>query len=108
MNIHLENVNLQSTSGPNHFANKLIKYLKKKEITFNEHQLPDVRLCFIESHRPVFDEVPLIQRLDGIYFNSVQDYELQNVKISDAPRSFDGTRAADAGGDGIDGKLRVF
>ena len=34
--------------------------------------------------------------------------ELQNVKISDAPRSFDGTRAADAGGDGIDGKLRVF
>ena len=30
MNIHLENVNLQSTSGPNHFANKLIKYLKKK------------------------------------------------------------------------------
>ena len=34
--------------------------------------------------------------------------ELQNVKISDAPRSFDGTRAADAGGEGIDGKLRVF
>ena len=34
--------------------------------------------------------------------------ELQEVKISDAPRSFDGTRAADAGGDGIDGKLRVF
>ena len=34
--------------------------------------------------------------------------EMQNVKISDSPRSFDGTRAADAGGDGIDGKLRVF
>ncbi len=34
--------------------------------------------------------------------------ELQNVKISDAPRSFDGTRAADAGGEGLDGKLRVF
>ena len=34
--------------------------------------------------------------------------EIQNVKISDSPRSFDGTRAADAGGDGIDGKLRVF
>ena len=32
--------------------------------------------------------------------------EIQNVKISDAPRSFDGTRAADAGGDGIDSKLR--
>ena len=34
--------------------------------------------------------------------------EIQNVKISDSPRSFDGTRAEDAGGDGIDGKLRVF
>ena len=34
--------------------------------------------------------------------------EIQNIKISDSPRSFDGTRAADAGGDGIDGKLRVF
>ena len=34
--------------------------------------------------------------------------ELNEVNISDAPRSFDGTRAADAGGDGVDGKLRVF
>ncbi|MDA1284447.1 MAG: hypothetical protein O3C61_05925 [Proteobacteria bacterium] len=34
--------------------------------------------------------------------------ELMNVNISDAPRSFDGTRAADGGGDGKDGKLRVF
>ncbi len=34
--------------------------------------------------------------------------EIKEVNISDAPRSFDGTRAADAGGEGIDGKLRVF
>ena len=34
--------------------------------------------------------------------------ELQNVKISDAQRAFDGTRAADAGGENLDGKLRVF
>ena len=34
--------------------------------------------------------------------------ELNDVNISDSPRSFDGTRAADAGGDGLDGKLRVF
>ena len=34
--------------------------------------------------------------------------ELQNIKISDAPRAFDGTRAADAGGEDLDGKLRVF
>ena len=30
MNIKLENVNLQSASGPNHFAAKLVKYGKKK------------------------------------------------------------------------------
>ena len=34
--------------------------------------------------------------------------ELQNIKISNAPRAFDGTRAADAGGEDLDGKLRVF
>ena len=34
--------------------------------------------------------------------------ELQNIKISDAPRAFDGTRASDAGGEDLDGKLRVF
>ena len=34
--------------------------------------------------------------------------ELQNIKISEVPRAFDGTRAADAGGDDLDGKLRVF
>ena len=34
--------------------------------------------------------------------------EVMNIDISDSPRSFDGTRAADAGGDDIDGKLRVF
>ena len=34
--------------------------------------------------------------------------ELSNVSISESPRSFDGTRAADGGGNGIDGKLRVF
>jgi hypothetical protein len=34
--------------------------------------------------------------------------ELNEVKISDAPRAFDGTRAADNGGGDLDGKLRVF
>ena len=34
--------------------------------------------------------------------------ELNQVKISDAPRAFDGTRAADNGGGDLDGKLRVF
>ena len=45
--------------------------------------------------------------LDSPFSQNMVD-ELQNIKISDAPRSFDGTRAADDGGDGLDGKLRVF
>jgi len=81
MNVHLENINLQSTSGPNHFASKLIKYLKKKDIFFDSLQSPDVRLCFIESHRKQFDDVPLIQRLDGIYFNNTQNNRYQNTNI---------------------------
>ena len=78
MNIHLENVDLNSSSGPNHFASKLIKYL---DVTFDLQKAPDVRLCFIESYSDNHNEVPLIQRLDGIYFNAAQDYKLQNSNI---------------------------
>ena len=81
MNIHLENINLNSTSGPNQFAGKLIKYLKKTNVLFNLDQDPDARLCFIESHLSHTDNIPLFQRLDGIYFNSAQDYKLQNLNI---------------------------
>ena len=45
--------------------------------------------------------------LDSPFTNELIN-ELNDVNISDVPRSFDGTRAADAGGDGLDGKLRVF
>ena len=62
MNIHLENVDLKSTSGPNHFAGKLIKYLEKRDFSFDTKRAPDARVCFIESHRRQFDDVPLIQR----------------------------------------------
>jgi len=81
MNVHFENVNLSSTSGPNHFAGKILKYLQNLDITFQHDRSPDARLCFIESHRGNFDEIPLVQRLDGIYFNSSQDYLLQNTNI---------------------------
>tara|TARA_Y100000310_G_C20650292_1_gene799037 strand:+ start:172 stop:1074 length:903 start_codon:yes stop_codon:yes gene_type:complete len=87
MNIHLENVNLQSTSGPNHFASKLIKYI---DATFDPTIAPDARLCFIESHRSTFDDVPLFQRLDGIYFNTAQDYKLQNTNIKRTYDNADG------------------
>ena len=81
MNIHLENINLQSTSGPNHFAHKLIGHLGSLDFRFKLDEAPDAYLCFIESHRRLFDKTPTFQRLDGIYFNKVQNFQLQNVNI---------------------------
>ena len=77
MNIHLENVDLRSTSGPNHFASKLMKYL---DATFDINKNPDARLCFIETQL-IDTKIPLYQRLDGIYFNTDFDYNKQNEKI---------------------------
>ena len=65
--------------------------------------LKDSILNKIKSYNDPFPHWELVHPLSEEMID-----ELQNVKISDAPRSFDGTRAADAGGDGIDGKLRVF
>jgi len=81
MNIHLENVTLQSTSGPNHFASKLVKKLEKLNVTVEDSLKPDARLCFIETYNNFSDNVPLFQRLDGIYFNTAQDYNQQNRNI---------------------------
>jgi glycosyltransferase involved in cell wall biosynthesis len=86
MNIYLDNVNLGSTSGPNSFANKLIKYGGLNGCLFDFSQKPDAYLSFIETHRTSFD-APMYQRLDGIYFNthsngySYTDYKLQNSNI---------------------------
>ena len=81
MNLHLENVSLQSRSGPNHFASKLTKELVHSGISLNHNEEPDARLCFIETHKTFTDDVPLFQRLDGIYFNITQNYNQQNANI---------------------------
>ena len=80
LNIHLENVNLSSNSGPNSFAKKLIKYATKDGCTFDNSSKPDAHLCFIESFRQEFD-APVFLRLDGIYFNTRSNYNLQNKNI---------------------------
>ena len=80
MNIHLENVNLNSNTGPNSFAKKLTKYASKAGCSFDLKQMPNAHLCFIESSRQSFD-CPMFQRLDGIYFNTKFDYNLQNRNI---------------------------
>ena len=79
-NIHLHNVNLTSTSGPNSFGKKLFNSLRDKGVSFNAELEADAALVFIESNNSKI-KAPIIQRLDGIYFNSEQDYDRQNKNI---------------------------
>ena len=65
--------------------------------------LKDSILNKIQAYNNPFPHWELSQPLSDGMIN-----ELNEVKISDAPRSFDGTRAADNGGGDLDGKLRVF
>ena len=95
--ILLDNVNLGSSSGPNSFGRQLTTALKRKGLTVVNSidmmstvrgrntvvDIPDVQLSFIES-RIVIRGVPLIQRLDGIYYNSdpkFGDWWIQNQNI---------------------------
>jgi len=84
MKVLFDNVNLDSRSGPNNFAKKL-----KKELTLERYDcevlahldkefVPDIQLSFIMSH---YKFAPIIQRLDGIYFNSEQDFNDLNRPI---------------------------
>ena len=81
MKIFLENVDLNSNTGPNSFAQKLTKYMTKMGCEFTKDAESDIFLCFIESFRHDIAKKPTIQRMDGIYFNASQNYEKQNSNI---------------------------
>lgn len=87
MNIFLDNVNLHSTSGPNHFASKLKKYMERQGDTFVFSKGFDAQLSFISA---VSNLAPIYQRLDGIYFNSEQDFKEMNKPIQDTYRQAKG------------------
>jgi glycosyltransferase involved in cell wall biosynthesis len=89
VNIWLENANLSSNSGPNSFARKLVKEFQKKGIKINVPP-PEVCLCFIESHRRDISEIPTVQRLDGIYFNTRVDWRRMNENIYRTYKAADG------------------
>ena len=84
MRVFFDNVNFYSNSGPNSFAKKLAK-----EITGPDCQIvnekPDVQLAFIQATNNF--EVPIVQRLDGIYFNIEQDWKRMNAPIEETYRS---------------------
>ena len=89
MNIFLDNVNLESTSGPNHFAKKLTNYMQRQGHTFDFDKKFDAQLSFIQrSHKTA--DTSLFQRLDGIYFNNEFDYISQNDPILKTYRESNG------------------
>jgi glycosyltransferase involved in cell wall biosynthesis len=88
MRLKLENINLSSNSGPNSFASKLSSYIVEHNVEL-ESNSPDSYLCFIESARKGYDK-PMFQRLDGIYFNTTQDYNRQNFNIKRTYEMADG------------------
>ena len=87
--IFLENIDTNSTSGPNSFANKLLPHLESLGHSFADHYSADISLCFIESRGPELP-FPRVLRLDGIYFNLAQDYESLNRNIRDTYEKSEG------------------
>jgi len=78
LKVFFDNINFQSSSGPNSFGTKLARELEKNGNRVNKDSDPDIQLSFIQATRKI---APLIQRLDGIYFNSEQDWKIQNKPI---------------------------
>ena len=89
MNLFLDNVNLYSTSGPNHFASKLTKYMSKLGVTFDSDKKYDSQLSFIYKVSDAYN-IPIYQRLDGIYFNSEQEFNTLNKPILRTYQSTEG------------------
>lgn len=83
MKILLDNVDINSSSGPNSFGRKLANAITKlgHQISSNIFD-PDIQLAFISSSQK---KAKLALRLDGIYFNSKQDWKSLNAPIE---RSF--------------------
>tara|TARA_Y100000310_G_scaffold338905_1_gene429881 strand:+ start:277 stop:1209 length:933 start_codon:yes stop_codon:yes gene_type:complete len=79
--ILFDNVNLQSSSGPNHFGGKLKKYLNASgNECGTDIENPDVQLSFIETSKQTVS-TPLVLRIDGIYFDIDTDFVQMNKNI---------------------------
>ena len=80
LKVFTHNFDPRSDSGPNKFTRDLLTNLvtnRKFEIS-NQDQA-DVEFCLIQQ--AVQKKKPMVLRLDGIYFNSEQDYKNQNAPI---------------------------
>ncbi len=81
MKIFLHNFNPASNSGPNKFCRQLFRVLIEEfDVKIVESQNEaDLEFASISFTKPPVN--PSVVRLDGIYFNSAQDYKNQNIPI---------------------------
>ena len=81
MRVFTHNFNPQSDTGPNKFTRTLLsRLLSEKKISItNNNSEADVEFCVIQQQ--AHKVKPMVLRLDGIYFNSIQDYNQQNAPI---------------------------
>ena len=81
MKIFAHNFNPNSNSGPNKFTRQLFNQMEKDyQVSYtNNQQEADVEFCLIQqiAHKVK----PMVLRLDGIWFNSEQNYKEQNRLI---------------------------
>mgnify|MGYP003656967681 CR=1 FL=1 len=80
MKVFAHNFNPNSNSGPNKFTRSLFEALKnKKGFSLCSQAESDVEFCLIQQSTN--KKKPMLLRLDGIYFNSEQDFNQKNAPI---------------------------
>ncbi len=80
MKIFTHNFNPSSNSGPNKFTRTLFsKLVNDKKVSLSSQEKADIEFCVIQQQ--AHKVKPMILRLDGIYFNSEQDFKQQNAPI---------------------------
>jgi len=79
--VFAHNFNPSSNSGPNKFTRTLFNSLKKQNLVSIEtvQREADVEFCLIQQS--LHKVKPMVLRLDGIWFNSEQEYDKQNAPI---------------------------
>lgn len=82
MRVYLDNVDVSSSSGPNSFGKKLLGEMKKRGIdaSTDPSLMADAQLSFITLRHRRSSKLAL--RLDGIYFNTRQNWEDLNAPLA--------------------------
>jgi len=84
LKIYFDNIDLESTSGPNSFGRKLYaEFNRSGNIATKDKNEKDIDVClsFIDRSRYVPFSKKYIQRLDGIWFNTKQEWQKMNMGI---------------------------